>query len=64
MFEKMEKYKNSIVAKDHSKIKNIIYGKKTVDKPSFWRGFISGIISSFLASVIFYFILELFGKNQ
>jgi hypothetical protein len=59
----MEKYKDSIVAKDHSKIKNVIYGKKRIDKPSFWRGFISGIISSFLASVIFYLILELLGKN-
>jgi hypothetical protein len=54
----MENYKNSVVAKDQSKIKNVKIGNTTIDKPSFWKGFITGIISSLIASFIFYLIIH------
>ncbi len=63
MLQRMENYKDSIVAKGGSKIKNVNISKTKIDKPSFWKGFISGILSSLIASFLFYLIIELIKNN-
>ncbi|MCK9611937.1 MAG: hypothetical protein PHR81_00960 [Bacteroidales bacterium] len=59
----MENYKDSIVAKDGSKIKNVKITRTKIDRPSFWKGFISGILSSLIASFLFYLLMELLKNN-
>jgi hypothetical protein len=63
MYEKMENYKKSVVAKGRSRIKNIVVGNSNIHKPSFWKGFITGILSSLIASLLFYLIIQLIENN-
>ena len=55
----MTEIKDSVIATNHSKIKNVGNTEININqekKKSFWKGFIIGIISSLIASVIWYII--------
>lgn len=51
--------KNSIIAENGSQITRAVIDIKHVKKKSFWKGFISGVITSVVASGIWYFIQRL-----
>ena len=48
--------KNSIVAQRDSQITGAVVDIKHEKKKSFWKGFIGGVITSVVASAIWYFI--------
>lgn len=54
----MKRIEDSIVAEGKSKIKNVRF-LKTINKSSFWLGFLSGIFSSLIASLIFHYVSKL-----
>lgn len=54
----MKKIKNSIVANNESTISNVKYTSTKFDKPSFWKGFLSGVGSSIVASFIYHFLIN------
>ncbi|MDR2954742.1 MAG: hypothetical protein LBV43_06655 [Prevotella sp.] len=53
-----KKIESSIIATGGGSVSNSNINIKSVQKKSFWKGFLSGIISSLIASGIWYLLNE------
>lgn len=53
-----KKIESSIIATSGGSVSNSSINMKSIQKKSFWKGFLTGILSSLIASGIWYVISE------